>query len=231
MPLHYAPGALPEGATPKVRHAPVTRAAKVSEQEEREEETEEPEEETEEPTMEAVPDEEPQETPGVLSQRIPGDTPEKLALGPAPLDLEAAIRRSAALLAERILTLAVESIEARLAESMPLGPASKGLGDLYSTKPPETNGKPSVLVVGLLPQQQAILQSDFHQTVKFSFWKNGAIALLKQKAEHVDRILVAADFVSHASTEALNRHRSKTTLVRGGMGAMRDELAHIVTGG
>lgn len=144
---------------------------------------------------------------------------------------DAAIDTLAGIIAERIIERALEQITMSLETHLP--PAEpriiEGAGALFSTKP-QQNGKPSVLVAGLLPQQQAMLQSDYHHTLKLSFWKDGSMKLLQQKAENVDHVIAVCDFVSHATTDNLKAHKAKTMLVRGGMGAVRDALASIATG-
>ena len=152
---------------------------------------------------------------------------------PPAKGFEAAIEHAAAILADRIVMLALQGIEARLNQSLPAPTPPESIEDVgafFTKNTPEKNGKPSALVVGLLPQQQALLQSDFHRTLKLRFFKDGSLSLLRQKAESVDHVLVACDFVSHATTDALSKHKSKAQLIRGGMAAMRDALGAIVTG-
>lgn len=146
--------------------------------------------------------------------------------------LDAMINKLAALIAERVVEQALETITSSLEHHLPAPKTQAhgtGIEDFYA-KPPERNGKPSVLIVGLLPQQQAILQSDFHNSVKLSFFKDGTLKLMQQKAESVEHVLVICDFVSHAATEALKKHKDKTQLLRGGVTSVRGALASIVTG-
>ena len=158
-------------------------------------------------------------------------------LAPAPTrrpiahSFDAAIDTLAGIIAERIIERALEQITMSLETHLqPAEPRIvEGAGDLYRTSQPK-EAKPSVLVVGLLPQQQAMLQSDFHRTVKLSFWKDGSLKLLQQKAGSVDHVVAMCDFVSHATTDSLKGHKDKTLLLRGGMGAVRDALASIVNG-
>ena len=219
IPKHYIPGTAPEGAELMPRIAPkrrLSQALQAIAEFDAEAEAEEKEEAEAEEVAEVAQD--------IAAEQV------QAPIAPPRIDLDAAIQRAATLLADRIVGLALEAIEARLVEHMPAPTVIKTpeFSALHSTKPPARAEKPHVLVVGLLPQQQSIVQSEYHNTLKLSFAKDSNPKALQGKAEYVDRILIVADFVSHAMTGSIAKHKGKTVLVRGGMSALRDALGKTV---
>lgn len=108
------------------------------------------------------------------------------------------------------------------------------LDDLVIAKPPKApepvvvkDKLRKVVVIGLLPQQAGLIQSEFHDTFDLSFWQDGAgggINKLKAVAAAADMVFVHTRHISHAVTDAIKVVRVPVTNVNGGMTQLRDAL-------
>ena len=95
----------------------------------------------------------------------------------------------------------------------------------------ETAGKPDtrkkVLIVGLLPQQSTIIQREFGDVYKLSFWKDESLHKLKSMADHADYVITSVSFVSHKVTDILKTCQVEMINCSGGLSTVKDKLTEL----
>lgn len=93
-------------------------------------------------------------------------------------------------------------------------------------QPEERTRLPKVTIVGLLPQQQNLINQEFHQAFDLRFWKEGSVQVLKNLTQSSDAVLVMTDWVSHSYVRTIESvgGKEKLRLLKGTMGVLREYL-------
>ena len=98
--------------------------------------------------------------------------------------------------------------------------------------PPAAKAKPSkapasrlrkVLVIGLLPQQAAIIQHEFKDTFDIDFCTADDIRVIESKAP-THEVLMMIGFINHRASEIVKSCTANYSHIKGGVTALRDEL-------
>lgn len=100
----------------------------------------------------------------------------------------------------------------------------------HTALPAPKSGSKKVLIVGLLPQQAGMINSEFGDCFDLSFWKDDGIDKLRALAASADVSLVHIAHTSHGTTEIAKKHSKDFRQVTGGMSSMRDELTKLFVG-
>lgn len=166
---------------------------------------------------------------------------------PAPLatpetpksSLDGAIEGLVSALVTRITTDVQTRVEELVAES--IEPKLVGMIERMTAK---VGGKQTaipvskpkllrVLIVGLLPEQQHMIQKEFSDTLDTRFVGTSEnIKVLKSNAAQADRVFAMQDFISHSTVDAIVSASGVTpVVVKGGMTHLREALtAYYVEG-
>ena len=87
--------------------------------------------------------------------------------------------------------------------------------------------KPAVLIVGLLPQQAGLIQTEFGEHLNLKFWKEGSLIQLKNTAKQSDFVLLFTSKISHDATNAVSSVNNNMIRIAGGMTSLREKLTEI----
>ena len=87
--------------------------------------------------------------------------------------------------------------------------------------------KLSVLIVGLLPQQAGMIQTEFGENLNLKFWKDGSLGQLKKTAQASDFVLLFTSKISHDATNVVASVNNNVIRVAGGMTTLREKLTEI----
>ena len=87
---------------------------------------------------------------------------------------------------------------------------------------------PSVLVVGLRPQQAGLISGEFSEYFDLRFWADGeAVELLKHNAKGADHIVVYNNAISHATLRTLDSVNVNLIHAKGGLTLVRNKLTEL----
>lgn len=84
-----------------------------------------------------------------------------------------------------------------------------------------------VLIVGLLPQQAGMIQTEFGNDLNLKFWKEGSLGQLRKTAQSADFVLLFTSKISHDATNAVASVNKNMIRVVGGMTTLREKLTEI----
>jgi hypothetical protein len=86
--------------------------------------------------------------------------------------------------------------------------------------------KPKILIIGLKPQQAAIMIHEFGNQFDLRFVDSGRGASASDGKTNVDRIIGMTNFMSHSAEDHIKHHPGYKR-VSGGMDSLRDELKRV----
>jgi predicted transcriptional regulator len=91
----------------------------------------------------------------------------------------------------------------------------------------ETPRQPKVFVIGLIPHQAGIIQSEFHECFDLRFAEADTPAKrLESMANDCDRVIVLTSFISHSTQDAVKKHPGFER-ISGGMARLKDRLMEL----
>jgi hypothetical protein len=87
--------------------------------------------------------------------------------------------------------------------------------------------KPKVLVVGLLPNQAGIVQSEFFEAFDIRFAESDTpTKRLESMAHDCDRVMLMTNFISHSTQDAVKKHPGFER-IQGGVSKVKDRLTEL----
>jgi hypothetical protein len=87
--------------------------------------------------------------------------------------------------------------------------------------------KPKVLVVGLLPNQAGIVQSEFYEAFDIRFAESDTpTKRLESMASDCDRVMLMTNFISHSTQDAVKKHPGFER-IQGGVSKVKDRLTEL----
>lgn len=90
-----------------------------------------------------------------------------------------------------------------------------------------TQKKPKVLVVGLLPNQAGIVQSEFYEAFDIRFAESDTpTKRLESMASDCDRVMLMTNFISHSTQDAVKKHPGFER-IQGGVSKVKDRLTEL----
>lgn len=85
----------------------------------------------------------------------------------------------------------------------------------------------SVVIVGLLPEQENMIKDEFKDCFRLRFWKDGNPKSLREISGNADHILTFVDKIGHKHEDAIVAAGRKPDRVTGGMSSLRKRLTEI----
>lgn len=85
----------------------------------------------------------------------------------------------------------------------------------------------SVVIVGLLPEQENMIKDEFKDCFRLRFWKDGNPKSLREISGNADHILTFVDKIGHKHEDAILASGRKPDRVTGGMSSLRKRLTEI----
>lgn len=156
-----------------------------------------------------------------------------------PISLDSLLNQIAQEFAKQIVQRVVNHVSVELTsmvpEAVPLleGPSiSDVMSRFTKTVEPAAPRLKKVLVTGLLPQQEGVLQAEFGDCFDLSFWndRNGdGISQLKSKCAHVDHVLHHFGHSSHAVEDQIKKTGVPFQRISGGLTSMKNALLELYT--
>lgn len=146
--------------------------------------------------------------------------------------LESMVSSFASTFAKSIAEAIVEQLKPRLEEELKiLLPTALPLVSPKEPKQPEVKivrtSLPKIGICGLLPQQFAIIKTEFQDTFDLSCWNEhsgSGTGSLKAMGGSCEAVFIHTNHISHNVEEVLRTVRAKCVRVGGGMSSMRDAL-------
>lgn len=86
---------------------------------------------------------------------------------------------------------------------------------------------PKVVVIGLLPAQAGMIQSEFHDVFEFDFWKDGSPSQLKDMVRGAEHVIIFSGKSGHYVEEVLKSAGKPFHRVMGGMTQLRDLITSL----
>ena len=85
----------------------------------------------------------------------------------------------------------------------------------------------SVVIVGLLPEQENMIKNEFKDCFRLKFWKDGNPKSLREISGNADHILTFVDKIGHKHEDAILASGKRPDRVTGGMSSLRKRLTEI----
>ena len=148
-------------------------------------------------------------------------------LSPEPTkDLGRSLDELLRLVGQRIVSTVMEAVREEIEAQ--LGRLTSEL--VEQQLPKERPNLPKILILGLLPGQEKMMQREFGDCFNLSFQKKGdGGSSLRAKAQGAAHVLAMTDFISHSMAHTISSHPNYHR-VPGGMTALRDALTNLYVG-
>ena len=145
-------------------------------------------------------------------------------------------------LAEQISDSLVTLVAAKLAEKLtnyinaafekkiPMTP-DEFVASLLVPKSAPPPVKPTVLIVGLLPQQAGFIQTEYGHLLDLRFWKEGNMSKLRSMVQNAEFVFTFTSKIGHDAESMIRSQNKDPIRITGGMTTLREKLSELFVHG